>query len=151
MKFTNGEWLPRPGVIAHNCEQIREVRLSKDNRSLWLFCVGYRENERSMEGAVLEVTITAPGEDMLRLQTVHHKGEKTLVYPINYGYIPGVLGGDGEELDVYVLGIDTKITVKAGMELLGLCSEEVRLPLAKADERVRAKVAEALRGLGMLS
>ena len=76
MKFTNGEWLPRPGVIAHNCEQIREVRLSKDNRSLWLFGVGYRENERSMEGAVLEVTITAPGEDMLRLQTVHHKGEK---------------------------------------------------------------------------
>ena len=42
------------------------------------------------------------------------------------------------------------IPVKAGMELLGLCSEEVRLPLAKADERVRAKVAEALRGLGML-
>ena len=43
------------------------------------------------------------------------------------------------------------IPVKAGMELLGLCSDEVRLPLAKADERVRVKVAEALRGLGMLS
>ena len=27
---------------------------------------------------------------------VHHKGEKSLVYPINYGFIPGVLGGDGE-------------------------------------------------------
>jgi tRNA (guanine-N1)-methyltransferase len=25
---------------------------------------------------------------------VHHKGDKTLVYPINYGYIPGVLGGE---------------------------------------------------------
>ncbi len=24
-------------------------------------------------------------------------------YPINYGYIPGVLAGDGEELDVYYL------------------------------------------------
>ena len=35
---------------------------------------------------------------------VHTKGNKTLVYPINYGYIPGVLGGDGEELDVYCLG-----------------------------------------------
>ena len=43
------------------------------------------------------------------------------------------------------------IPVKAGMELLGICSDEVRLPLAKADERVRAKVAEALRGLGMLT
>ena len=28
---------------------------------------------------------------------VHRKGEKTLVYPINYGYIPGVLGGDEED------------------------------------------------------
>ena len=25
-------------------------------------------------------------------------------YPINYGYIPGTLSGDGEELDAYVLG-----------------------------------------------
>jgi 4-hydroxy-tetrahydrodipicolinate synthase len=43
------------------------------------------------------------------------------------------------------------IPVKAGMEMLGLCSDEVRLPLAKADERVRVKVADALRGLGMLT
>lgn len=35
---------------------------------------------------------------------LHVKGEKRLRYPINYGYIPGVLGGDGEELDVYYLG-----------------------------------------------
>lgn len=25
-------------------------------------------------------------------------------YPINYGYIPNVIGGDGEEQDVYILG-----------------------------------------------
>ncbi|MBE6600418.1 MAG: inorganic pyrophosphatase [Ruminococcaceae bacterium] len=40
---------------------------------------------------------------------VHKKGEKTLVYPINYGYIEGVLGGDGEELDVYLVGVDTPV------------------------------------------
>lgn len=27
------------------------------------------------------------------------------VYPINYGYIEGILGGDGEEQDVYILGV----------------------------------------------
>ena len=37
---------------------------------------------------------------------VHVKGEKTLVYPINYGFIPDILGGDGEELDVFLLGVD---------------------------------------------
>lgn len=36
---------------------------------------------------------------------VHHKEKYDLVYPINYGYIPGVLGGDKEELDVYLLGV----------------------------------------------
>ena len=31
--------------------------------------------------------------------------KKDIVYPINYGCIPGVLGGDDEELDVYLLGV----------------------------------------------
>jgi inorganic pyrophosphatase len=26
------------------------------------------------------------------------------VYPVNYGFIPGTVSGDGEELDAYVLG-----------------------------------------------
>lgn len=39
----------------------------------------------------------------------HVKNSKTIVYPINYGYISGVLGGDEEELDVYVIGVDEPI------------------------------------------
>ena len=27
------------------------------------------------------------------------------MYPINYGYIPNTISGDGEELDCYVLGV----------------------------------------------
>ena len=42
------------------------------------------------------------------------------------------------------------IPVKAAMELMGLCSAEVRLPLAEADEGVRGKVAAALREMGIL-
>lgn len=40
---------------------------------------------------------------------IHKKADRTLIYPINYGYIEGVLGGDGEELDVYLLGVDTPV------------------------------------------
>ena len=36
-----------------------------------------------------------------------HKG---IIYPINYGYISGLMGGDGEELDAYILGIDTPLS-----------------------------------------
>lgn len=31
--------------------------------------------------------------------TIHHG----TVYPINYGYIEGLIAGDGEEQDVYIL------------------------------------------------
>ena len=44
----------------------------------------------------------------------HHKGTKTLLYPINYGYIPGVLGGDGEELDVFLVGVDKPVKTYTG-------------------------------------
>ena len=27
------------------------------------------------------------------------------IYPVNYGYVPDTISGDGEELDVYLLGI----------------------------------------------
>lgn len=41
---------------------------------------------------------------------IHKKEKYTLVYPINYGYIPSVFGGDGEELDVYLLGVNEPVT-----------------------------------------
>lgn len=41
---------------------------------------------------------------------IHKKEKYTIVYPVNYGYIPGVYGGDGEEFDVYLLGIGEPVT-----------------------------------------
>ena len=29
----------------------------------------------------------------------------SFIYPVNYGYIPNTVSGDGEELDAYVLGV----------------------------------------------
>lgn len=59
---------------------------------------------RSFLGRTVRVEIDRP------IGYVHHKTNDSLHYPINYGYIPGVQGGDGEELDVYVLGMDTPVT-----------------------------------------
>lgn len=33
-----------------------------------------------------------------------------IVYPVNYGYIPGMMAGDGEEQDAYILGVSQPIT-----------------------------------------
>lgn len=68
----------------------------------------YSEEERkalvsSYLGKTVRIKIDRP------IGYVHKKPGKTLVYPINYGYIPGALGGDGEELDVYLLGVDEPV------------------------------------------
>jgi len=33
-----------------------------------------------------------------------------IVYPINYGFIPGIIAGDGEEQDAYILGVNKPLT-----------------------------------------
>ena len=36
------------------------------------------------------------------------------IYPVNYGYIPNTVSGDGEELDAYVLGVHEPIDTFEG-------------------------------------
>ncbi len=54
---------------------------------------------------------------------VHKKENYSLTYPINYGYIPGVLGGDGEELDVYLLGVNVPVT-EYKAQIIGIAHRE---------------------------
>ena len=54
---------------------------------------------------------------------VHRKSGYELVYPLNYGYIPGVLGGDGEELDVYLIGVNESVERFTG-RIIGIAHRE---------------------------
>ena len=40
---------------------------------------------------------------------VHVTKGITLRYTVNYGFLPGITGGDGEEQDVYVLGVSERL------------------------------------------
>ena len=44
-----------------------------------------------------------------------------IIYPINYGYIPGIIAGDGEEQDAYILGISEPITEFDGQVVAAIC------------------------------
>lgn len=48
-------------------------------------------------GKILDVKIDRP------MGSKHPK--HGFIYPVNYGYVPNTISGDGEELDCYVLGI----------------------------------------------
>lgn len=60
-----------------------------------------------MIGKLVTVTVDRPLGS-------YHPEHKRLCYPVNYGYIEGVLGGDGEAQDAYVLGVDQPLSTYTG-------------------------------------
>ena len=44
----------------------------------------------------------------------YHPKHKDLYYPINYGYVEGVIAGDGEEQDAYIIGINEPLETFTG-------------------------------------
>lgn len=74
----------------------------------------------------------------------HHKN---MVYPVNYGYIPDVIAGDGAPQDVYVLGVDHPVSTFDGIVIGAICRKndvEDKLVAAPADMRFhQAEIAEA--------
>ena len=69
------------------------------------------------------------------------------IYPINYGYVPDTISGDGEELDCYVLGV-----VEPVMEFEGKCiaiiqrtnDNDDKLIIAPKDKNYSDDAIEAL-------
>ena len=51
----------------------------------------------SVVGNIVTVTVDRPLGS-------YHPEHKDMYYPINYGYVEGVLAPDGEEQDAYILG-----------------------------------------------
>lgn len=60
-----------------------------------------------MIGPTVTVTIDRP------LGSFHPK-HPDIYYPINYGYIAGIMAPDGEEQDAYILGVDVPLQTFTG-------------------------------------
>ena len=55
-----------------------------------------------MIGTIVKVTVDRP------LGSVHPE-HQDIVYPVNYGYVKGIIARDGEEQDAYILGVNTAV------------------------------------------
>ena len=80
---------------------------------------------------------------------VHKTGGFELVYPVNYGYLPGVPGGDGEEQDAYLLGVNEPVA-EADAVVIGVVrrKNDAEDKLIAAPEGVtftKEEMAEAVR------
>ena len=61
-----------------------------------------RAEINSIIGKTVTVTVDRP------LGSYHPK-HKDMYYPINYGYVEGIMAPDGEEQDAYILGVDEAV------------------------------------------
>jgi len=55
-----------------------------------------------MLGNIVTVTVDRPLGSF-------HPVHRDMYYPINYGYIKGIMAADGEEQDVYILGVERAV------------------------------------------
>ncbi len=96
-----------------------------------------RPDLRPYLGQVVDMEIDRP------VGYLHRKGDKTLLYPINYGYIPGVLGGDGEELDVFLIGVSEPVETYRG-RIIGIVyrADDVEDKLIMAPEGMTFTIEE---------
>ena len=97
-------------TVAHQYEQLKESLVSRFSNDRVAYTDGKADFIRhtlrkamvwSYLGKTVEIGIDRP---------IGYAHKKDIVYPINYGYIPGVLGGDEEELDVYLLGVNEPVS-----------------------------------------
>ena len=61
-----------------------------------------------MLGKIVKVTVDRP-------MGTYHPKYKDIYYPINYGYIEGIMAPDGEEQDAYLLGLEEPVEEYTGI------------------------------------
>lgn len=61
-----------------------------------------------MIGKMVKVTVDRPLGS-------YHPVHKDMYYPVNYGFVEGIVAPDGEYQDAYILGIDTAVKEFTGI------------------------------------
>jgi alpha-D-xyloside xylohydrolase len=97
MKFSHGAWLWEKGVTPHCVKRVVEQRV--DGEALVLSAVDKKDNlgADSFEGTVLELRVTSPMSDVIRVQVRHHHP----VSPDPAGFdLDYALAADGIKIEV---------------------------------------------------
>ena len=61
-----------------------------------------------MIGKIVKVTVDRPLGSF-------HPEHKDMYYPINYGFVEGIIAPDGEEQDAYIIGVDNAVAEFVGV------------------------------------
>lgn len=78
MKFTDGNWMHRPGVTPHYAAEAYEVRATEDALTILAPCHPIRHRGDTLSGPVLTVRLSSPLEDVIRVRVEHFQGSRDL-------------------------------------------------------------------------
>ena len=100
MKIRYGAWVDLPGITTKEVAQIREARF--DSTSLYLFTVNYNNDKRALEDAMIEIFISAPEKDSIRVEARHFSGSRKKMpkFELNLKNLPIDVTDNGDSLTV---------------------------------------------------
>lgn len=100
MKIRYGAWVDLPGISTKEVAQIREVKY--DPYQLYLFTVNYNNDKRALEDSMIELFISAPSENAIRVQARHFSGSRKKMpeFELNIKNCPIDVCDKGEKLTV---------------------------------------------------
>lgn len=68
------------------------------------------------------------------------------IYPVNYGYVPNTISGDGEELDAYLLGVFEPVSEYTGkcIAIIHRTNDDDKLIVVPSDKNYTDDQIDAL-------
>ena len=74
MKFTDGQWLLRPGVTAHYATEVRSITSEDGQLVIEAPVRAIRDRGDTLQGPLLTVTLSSPMRDVIRVRIEHFAG-----------------------------------------------------------------------------
>ncbi len=80
-----------------------------------LYVKDYLYKEKIRGGFIMNILGKKVDVIVDRMLGTYHPNHPSIYYPINYGYVKGIIAPDGEEQDAYIIGVDKPVKTFVGV------------------------------------
>ncbi|WP_017472497.1 alpha-xylosidase [Amphibacillus jilinensis] len=133
MKFTDGNWLVKEGYHIHFPKEIYDFKVEEKALTLFAPCKYINHRGDTLDGPLLTIKLTAPLDDVIRVQTWHYQGEKEK-YP-NYAVANRNQVLQIDETDQQLIFSSGALTLKLNKQDFQMIFDNVAGQLTVADQK----------------
>lgn len=106
MKFSDGYWQMRPGMIPHYAAQVHEVTIEENSLTVYAPVGKLWERGHTVNQPLITVRYSSPMEGVIRVQIVHHKGTRP--------HTPGFKIQEGSAPRISIMNDEQAATLSSG-------------------------------------